>query len=355
MMSRQPRHQIKINESERIRRKRYLTATLVTCVSSAMIFGVAHVVKLGATRMDEMRSMASYRLEEEQKHIRAAGEEIELQKVHEETKNAEYTYTENALTAMISPDKWKELKQEVLVPAGAFIMGTSMARADLQDRPQHNVSLPAFYIDKYPVTYIQYAKYVAESKHRPPLDWEKGKLPVNKLLQPVVMVSWYDARAYCGFYGKRLPTEAEWEKAARGTDGRRWPWGNKMEPDYLNTYYNVGSATAVFKYLKGKSVFGAMDMSGNVSEWTASKFTPYEGSDAPKALFKPKVLVSKTNKDKAMKVGELVELDKGEYKVRRGGSWKSDPFATATYHRNFSLPNYASDFFGFRCAKDDGK
>jgi iron(II)-dependent oxidoreductase len=351
-MERQSKHQVTVDPAEQKRRKRYLTATLVTCIVLAMIFGIAHVVKLGAVRMSQMRAKAGYGLEEEKKHIRAAGEEIELQKIHEEGQAAGNTYEVASLDAMLTPEKWAEINRSILIPAGPFAMGTSLDRSDLQDRPQHQVTLPAYYIDKYPVTYIQYAKYVALTKHRPPLDWENGKMPDNKLLHPVVMVSWYDAKAYCEYNSKRLPSEAEWEKAARGTDARRWPWGNRMEPSYLNTYYNVGSTTDVTRYLKGISVFGVMDMAGNVSEWTSSKFEPYEGTDAPNKLFKPKALVAKTNKDKSMKVGDIVELDRGEYKVRRGGSWKSDPFATATYHRNFSFPHYASDFFGFRCAKD---
>lgn len=348
-------HQIKVDPAEQARRKRYLAATAVTCISLAMIFGVAHVVKLGSSRMEEMRSMAGYKLDEEKKHIRAAGEEIQIQREQEAEGEALYTYSIDELNAKIPSNQWKELGKEILIPAGSFIMGTSMSRADLQDQPQHDVTLPAYYIDKYPVTYIEYAKFVTKSKHKPPLDWDNGKLPKNKLLEPVSMVSWYDAKAYCKYYKKRLPSEAEWEKAARGKDGRRWPWGNKMESTYLNTYYNVGSSTSVFKYPKGKSVYGVMDMAGNVSEWTSSKFEPYKGSAAPSTIFKPKVMVEGSNKDKAMKIGKLVELKKGEYVVRRGGSWKSDPFATATYHRNFSLPNYASDFFGFRCAKDASK
>jgi iron(II)-dependent oxidoreductase len=230
-------------------------------------------------------------------------------------------------------------------------MGTGNSRADIQDQPQHTVTLPDYFIDKYPVTNAQYARFVADSKHRAPLDWENGKIPDNKYLHPVVMVSWYDAKAYCEANGKHLPSEAEWEKAARSVDARRWPWGNEMEPKRLNTYYNIGMTTEVTRYTDGISVYGVFDMAGNVSEWTASDFRPYEGSAAPKDLFKPKAVVAQSQKDRAMKVADLVPLDKGVYKVRRGGSWKSDPFATSVYHRNYSMPHYASDFFGFRCAK----
>ena len=344
--------EINVSPQEREQRKKYLTATLITCIALAMIFGVAHVVKLGANRMEDMRSRSGYDLSDESKHIRAAGEDIELHKIHEETQSASNTYNATELDVLVDKKILAELYEAILIPAGSFIVGTSSPRSDLQDQPQHSVNLPAYEIDKYPITNIQYAKYVAETKYRPPLDWEKGKIPDEKYLHPVVMVSWYDAKNYCEHYGKRLPTEFEWEKAARGTDARRWPWGNTMDPARLNTYYNIGATTVVTKYDNGKSVFGVMDMAGNVSEWTASKFVPYEGSVAPKQLFKPKAVVAQDNKDKAMKVGGLVELDRGEYKVRRGGSWKSDPFATSVYHRNYSLPHFASDFFGFRCVKD---
>ena len=125
-----------------------------------------------------------------------------------------------------------------------------------------------------------------------------------------------------------------------------------MEPSRLNTYYNVGSTTAVTRYANGLSVYGVYDMAGNVSEWTARDFVPYSGSRESASVFTPKKLVAETPKDQAMKVGELKNLEGATYKVRRGGSWKSDPFSTSAFHRNFSLPNYASDFFGFRCVRD---
>lgn len=352
MESQSKRNTINITPEEREQRKKYLIATVITCIALAMIFGTMHVVKLGANRMEDMRSKSGYDLSDEHKHIRAAGEDIELQKIHEESNTAAATYSNVELEALIQESVLKELNQSILVPGGSFSVGTSFSRADLQDQPLHDVKLADYYIDKYPVTNIQYARYVAETRYRPPLDWENGRIPDEKYIHPVVMVSWYDAKNYCEHYGKRLPTEFEWEKAARGTDARRWPWGNSMDPSRLNTYYNIGSTTEVTRYKNGVSVYGVMDMAGNVSEWTDSKFEPYKGSVAPTILFKPKAIVTGDAKDKSMKIGGQVELDRGEYKVRRGGSWKSDPFATSVYHRNYSLPHYASDFFGFRCVKD---
>jgi len=303
--------------------------------------------------MVDMRSRAAFDLKDEAKHIRAAGEDIELHRRHEEqAKVAPNSYVLTEINALVSAEQWQELDITILIPEGAFLMGTSLARADVQDQPEHTRKLDSYYIDKYPVTNVQYARYVAITKYRPPLDWDSGKIPVNKLLHPVTMVSWYDAKAYCEHYGKRLPSEAEWEKAARGPDARRWPWGNTMDPTRLNTYYHVGATTIVTRYNSGQSVYGVYDLTGNVSEWTSSRFEPYEGSKAAAALFTPKVLIANTASDKAMKIGELVEAEDRVFRVRRGGSWKSDPFSSSAYHRNFSMPHYASDFFGFRCASD---
>jgi len=351
-MEKSARQRPALNPKELQRRKRYLGATLITCLALAMIFGVLHVVKLGANRMAEMRGKAGYDVDEMSKHIRAAGEDIQEHRLYEKQKNAVEAYTADEVRKLLPAGQWAEIEKQEEIPAGEFIMGTNYQRADAQDKPEHRVNLPAYFIDKYPVTNIQYARFVVETKHRPPLDWKDGKIPENKLLHPVTMVSWFDAKAYCEANGKRLPSEAEWEKAARGTAGNRWPWGNNMDPSRVNTYYNVGSTTEVSKYPAGASAYGVFDLAGNVSEWTSSDFSPYSGSDAPASVFQPKKVVALSQKDKAMKVADLVPLEGATYKVRRGGSWKSDPFATSAYHRNFSLPNYASDFFGFRCVKD---
>jgi len=346
---------IQLDPTARLHRKRFLAATFITCLAAAMVFGALHVVTLGANRMADMRNRASYDLKDEAKHIRAAGEDIELHRRHEELSKAPDTYSLAEVSAFISAEQWQELDTTILIPAGPFLMGSNSSRADMQDQPQHRRELGDYYMDKYPVTNVQYARYVAKTKHRPPLDWVNGKIPDKKLLHPVTMVSWHDAKDYCEHNGKWLPTEAEWEKAARGPDAKRWPWGNMMDPTRLNTYYHIGATTDVTRYDNGQSEYGVYDMAGNVSEWTSSRFEPYEGSKAASALFTPKVLVANSGADKAMKIGELVEAEDRVFRVRRGGSWKSDPFSSSSYHRNFSMPHYASDFFGFRCAGDNAE
>jgi iron(II)-dependent oxidoreductase len=266
-MSSSKRPRVHLTEEQRLIRKRYLVATLITCITLAMIFGTFHVVSLGSNRMADMRAKAAYDLEEEHKHIRAAGEDIKLHEKHESQKKASATYMLAEVEALLTPEKWSELNALVEIPAGEFMMGSSAERTSVQNKPEHKVMLGRYYIDKYPVTNAQYARFVAETKHRPPLDWVNGKIPDQKYMHPVTMVSWYDARDYCQYAGKRLPTEAEWEKAARGPQASRWPWGNKMDPQKVNTYYNVGSTTNVTRYPSGKSPYGVMDLSGNVSEY----------------------------------------------------------------------------------------
>ncbi len=327
------------------RRKRWLTATLVVCITAAMVGGSLHVMKLGSLRLDEMRAKASYDPAEMEKHIRAAGEEIYLQEANERDSSTWVSYTRGEAASLLNDAQWSELDQMIYIPAGVFEMGTDDPRSNEANRPKHKVFVKAFRIDKYPVTQAEYARFVAAKHYRPPLNWRDGKIPQGLLMHPVTMVSWYNARDYCAWVGKRLPTEAEWEKAARGTDGRRWPWGNRLVPQNLNTYYQVGHTTPVDAYPGGASPYGVMDMAGNVQEWVADVFAPYPDSPASDQVFQAKEIDPNYHRGSDEKE-ELV------YRVMRGGSWKSDPFSTTTYHRNYALPNYASDFFGFRCAMD---
>lgn len=333
-------------------RKRFIGATFVTCIVTALVFGTIHVLELGANRMQQMRDLAGYDISKEKDRIRAAGQDLYLADRHEKGQTHTDSYTIEEARSLLTEQQWQMLAEMVVIPEGEFIMGTDSLKSDSQNRPQHKVFVKSYKIDKHLVTNAEYALFVAETGYRAPLNWPNGKIPEGLKLHPVTMVSWFDATAYTDWAKKRLPTEAEWEKAARGTDGRRWPWGDKMDSSFLNTYYNKGSTTKIDAYPQGASPYGVLDMSGNVQEWVANDFIPYSGSAAPETLFAAKVPQIPTDaKDRSLRMVEFVETEE-RYKVMRGGSWKSDPFSTSTYHRNFSWPNFTSDFYGFRTASD---
>lgn len=333
-------------------RKRYIGATFVTCVVLALVGGTIHVVQLGANRMAELKASGGFDREDPTKNVRAAGEDLFRNQQHEHKITHKVTYTMDEADALLPSKQWAILEETVLVPTGKFNMGTDNLKTDAQNRPAHPVYVPAFYIDKYPTTNAQYAQFVAQTNRRVPLNWNEGKFKAEKVLHPVTMVTWFDAKAYCEWAGKRLPTEAEWEKAARGEDGRRWPWGNIMDTKRLNNYYNVGHTTSVFTYENGVSPYGVYDMAGNVQEWVFDSFEKYKNSDAPSVIFTAKKVVASTDKeDRKAKMGSFINTDK-KYKVMRGGSWKGDPFSASSYHRGYAWPNSTSDFFGFRCASD---
>ncbi len=190
----------------------------------------------------------------------------------------------------------------ILVPAGEFLIGCSNADIDAiladchdckrewytAEQPQHVLDLPAYYIAKTPITNAQYKIYTKSSGHSLPQHWQDGRPPFDRDDHPVVGVSWHDGMAYCRWLanvtGKpyHLPTEAQWEKAARGMDGRAYPWGNTFDASRCNCSergeYNT---TPVETFAQGASPYGALDMVGNVWEWTQSiyKEYPYNAGD----------------------------------------------------------------------------
>ncbi len=278
----------------------------------------------------------------------------------------------------------------VLIPAGEFIMGSDQVDADelskeygfgkplyLDEHPQRRVYLDAFYLDKYEVTFAQYRDFVIARNYWIPEVWKRnGYLLGREILQiadlptlrrlaadtyrldrdtrtmdkaalldaievhqrrqdtlPVSEVSWEDARNYCAWAGKRLPSEAEWEKAARGTDGREYPWGNQWSTERAN----IGSGEelgvmAVGSFPGGRSPYGVEDMAGNVMEWVADWYQPYPGSDYRSQDF-----------------GE-------KFKVVRGGGWGGvghyalKHFYRAAY-RFYLAPESRFNDLGFRCAR----
>jgi formylglycine-generating enzyme required for sulfatase activity len=164
----------------------------------------------------------------------------------------------------------------ILIPAGGFLMGSDPqtdGEASDDEQPQHTLELPDFYLAETPVTNVQYNAFVRATGYKQPMDWRGKRPPRGEGNHPVVSVSWYDAMAYCHWLsevtgrGYGLPSEAEWEKGARGTDGRIYPWGNQWDTTRCNAGENT---TSVHACPQGASPYGLLDMAGNVWQWTRS-------------------------------------------------------------------------------------
>jgi formylglycine-generating enzyme required for sulfatase activity len=272
---------------------------------------------------------------------------------------------------------WKRDRKEMaLIPAGTFIMGTTVADATrmvdeydwslpwaMAETPQRQETLSDFYLDVAPVTHDEYAHFLAEHPDHPPpvvnepwaepYNWdEQSRRPPEQLLNhPVVMVSWEDAQAFSRWVGKALPSEEQWEKGARGEDGRRYPWGDAWDPERLNcaerltrsemkkvsewqewwaehgdTLFQAVNTTPVGQFPAGASPYGLLDMGGNVWEWCDAWYDAYPGSQAEHENF-----------------GR-------QFKVLRGGSWMGTRrnVRCAFRLRNPSVARLSN--VGFRCA-----
>jgi formylglycine-generating enzyme required for sulfatase activity len=220
----------------------------------------------------------------------------------------------------------------VEIPAGPFTMGQD--DGDREDRPAHQVDLPAYEIDKFEVTNADFAAFVEATGYQ--TDMEKVGKKIwrdafgdGKESHPVVRVTWNDATAFCEWAGKRLPTEAEWEKAARGTDALRFPWGNDWDPNKANVKETGLRSTAVVgSFGSGASPFGVEDMVGNAWEWMGDWYQAYPGNTAGDAYY-----------------GERC-------RVTRGGGWFDDEPQATAFNRNCGVPDVtANDDLGFRCAR----
>ena len=221
----------------------------------------------------------------------------------------------------------------VLVPAGEFTMGSSTG--DLDERPVRQVYLDAFYIDRHQMSVGKYGTFLEATSHEAPEDWDVMNKPAHQK-RPVINVHWADADAYCKWAGKRLPTEAEWEKAARGTDGRIYPWGNELPTDFhanmkKEIWNNHMVLTPVGMFEGGKSPYGIYDMAGNVWEWVSDWYDQ--------------------NYYKTGSLRNPTGPPTGEYKVIRGGSWGSSPKDLRSADRESRLPSFGGLGTGFRCAK----
>ena len=240
-------------------------------------------------------------------------------------KQEEAVVTEEAVEPAVKPGEM------VFIPAGEFIMGTNEKKDTASAYPEHKVDLPAYWIDKYEVTNSEFLDFSIQNNYagegaKEGKDWRLF-ITADTARYPVVYITWKDAKAYCESLGKRLPTEEEWEKAARGPNGNRFPWGNEWIDDRSNTYeagflkpLNVGQFEDV-------SYYGVYDTLGNVQEWTATEYAKYKG-----------------NPEKDPNEGKGYRVVRGlsaRYKSKGGGLWI----------RSAYVPEALYDF-GCRCAKD---
>jgi len=214
----------------------------------------------------------------------------------------------------------------VYVPGGPFIFGSDSGHED--ETPRQTIEIDSFNIDIHPVTNAEYQAFVQATGHQAPRHWKDGQIPTGKENHPVVWVTWEDANAYCTWAGKRLPKEMEWEKAARGEEGRIYPWGNEFDSSRCNSNQSDTRDTSpVDQFPNGASPYGVLDMAGNVWEWTADWYQPYRGS--------------------------IYQIDKyGEtHKVLRGGSWYDGPELLRSSARYPVKPSFKFSTVGFRCVK----
>jgi formylglycine-generating enzyme required for sulfatase activity len=222
------------------------------------------------------------------------------------------------------------------VPAGEFWMGVDGLIGLEDERPRHRVRLDAFTIDLYEVTTSRYAVFLTATQRAVPWQWEAVDLAVHGD-RPVIGVDWQDADAFCRWAGKRLPTEAEWERAARGTGERSFPWG-PQQPTAELANFALGSRFSysqalmpVGHYEKGKSPAGLYDMAGNVWEWVQDWYGANYYEKSPE-----------TNP---------TGPDSGMFKGLRGGSWSELPKYLLTYGRFKLPPDTRNAYTGFRCAR----
>lgn len=221
----------------------------------------------------------------------------------------------------------------ITIPAGSFHMGSDPEGDAVpydNEGPQHRVHVDAFQLSRTHVTNAQYAEFVSASGHPAPGHWLQGQIPAGLADHPVTYVDWHDALSFCQWAQVRLPSEAEWEKAARGEDARLWPWGNKPpDADRCNFDKHIMTTSPVHQFPHSASPYGALDLAGNVWEWTSSlaRPYPYNGRDGRE------------------------DLDRAEARTVRGGSYTHSAREIRTTDRHSFVPGTPCVYLGFRVAR----
>ncbi len=302
------------------------------------------------TNLGQQERLWRFLLQHESQHSETISFVLELMRNQKSDTEKENSWHLSYSSSLLLSNPLNEMVQ---IPAGEFEMGSNSLDALDNERSAHKVYLDTYSIDRYPITCKQYRTFMKAGGYKNPQWWSKAgwqwlqSEQATKPLywednpawynNPVWGVSWYEAEAYAKFVGKRLPTEAEWEKAVSWDEKlkcrRIYPWGNKKPTTENCNYNNIHSqTTAVNAYPSGQSAYGLYDALGNVWEWTASWFDGHEGfQHYPYKGF------------------SQVYFD-NQHKVLKGGSWATRPWALRSSFRNWYHPNVRQIFAGFRCA-----
>ena len=304
--------------------------------------------------VEQQERLWHFLIQHESQHGETIAFVLQLQRWHLLERHQEMWVQGSAATvsSSVQPVPLRDVEM-MEIPAGEFMMGNDSIEALDNERSRHQVYLDTYWIDRYPVTCRQYRefieaggyqnerwwsptgwKWLQENPVAQPLYWSSASTWNN---HPVCGVSWYEADAYARFVGKRLPTEAEWEKAASWDAAtgqpRTYPWGQAIPDSHrCNLDNSVGQTTPVNAYPLGQSTYGCYEMLGNVWEWTASWFDAYEGF-----VSYPYRGYSQTYFD-------------GQHRVLKGGSWATRPRAIRSSFRNWYYPSIRQILAGFRCA-----
>ena len=327
-----------------------------------MLLNQAHEVLLDPKRRDEHIAILQYEVAEQYSDI-------------DETSSQELTDDDNTIDEISDVDR-TSLQQTthqtvpldidvphdmVYIPAGEFLMGSDVKEAKKSEKPVHRVYTDAFFMDRYLVTNAQFKDFIDANpqwrKPQPSTDhideiyhdgaylehWHQDDYPRGKDEHPVTKVSWYAATAYAQWIGKRLPTEAEWEKAARGgLEGMKYPWGNAIDTTKANYLFYNGSTTPVGQYPPNR--YGLYDMCGNVWEWCL---------DAYQARFYVKSPTHNPFSDSISMENVIYYFREiNTPRVLRGGAWGVEPQRVRVASRLKGQPEYTIQTFGFRCVMD---
>lgn len=312
---------------------------------AATLPGGATAPKPGSSATLSQAEQELKALEEQERQVEEQARHADLQRqIEEKKRQIEEKKKKLEVAGLPTPSLPRQTGREIegrdgakmlLIPSGEFMMGSN---ENADEKPVHRVSLYDYYLDKYEVTMSRYAAFLQATGRATPARWNEASL-VSDGDRPVIGVDWHDADAYCRYYGKRLPTEAEWEKAARGTDGRKYPWGNeeptsrhaKYDQDGKASWTGYATLASVESYEAGKSPYGMYNMAGNVWEWVADWYNKTYYQSSPDR--------------------DPTGPSSGSFRVLRGGSWFHDAYNMRSANRDDYLPASRLYNLGFRCAK----